>query len=161
MIKKILWLHDEATRVLFALAWLALALAGALFVYSVIARYLFNAPSTWAGEAVSYCLAVLIFAALPELTRQNAHIAVDIVPESLPHRYASVLGRFNALIATVACAMAGWIVTGQAFKQFEQGLLTNAAHPIPRWGFTALIALGLIGAASHFLRQVFDKDTQS
>jgi len=158
--QKLLYLHDQATRALFALAWLALAVAGTLFVYGVIARYFFNSPSTWAGEAVSYCLAVLVFASLPELTRQKAHIAVDIVPESLPKRYANILGRLNALVATVVCATAGWIAAGQAIKQFERGLMTNAANPIPRWGFTALIALGLIGAASHFIRQALEKDPQ-
>ncbi len=153
--QKIFFFHDQATRALFALAWLALAMAGSLFVYGVVMRYFFNAPSTWSGEAVSYCLAVLIFAALPELTRQNAHISVDILPEYLPTRYAQILARVNALIATAACGIAGWIVAGQALKQFDRGLMTNAAHPIPRWGFTALIALGLIGAASHFARQIF------
>jgi len=66
MIQILLRLHDAATRALFALAWLALAFAGILFVYGVVARYFFNSPSTWAGEGVSYCLAVLIFAALPD-----------------------------------------------------------------------------------------------
>ena len=83
MYQKIIRLHDAATRALFAVAWLALAVAAAVFVFGVVARYFFNAPTTWSGEVVSYCLAVLIFAALPELTRQNAHIAVDIVPEAL------------------------------------------------------------------------------
>jgi len=160
MVQKLLRLHDAATRALFALAWLALALAGVLFVYGVVARYFFNSPSTWAGEGVSYCLAVLIFAALPELTRESAHIAVDIVPESLSPRYADWLGRFNALIATVVCGFAGWIIAGQALKQLERGVMTNAANPIPKWGFTALIAVGFIGAATYFLRQAFEKKHQ-
>jgi len=160
MIQTLLRLHDAGTRALFALAWLALAFAGVLFVYGVVTRYFFNSPSTWAGEGVSYCLAVLIFAALPELTRERAHIAVDIVPESLPKRYADLLGRANALVATVVCGGAGWIVAGQALKQFDRGIMTNAANPIPKWGFTALIAIGFIGAATHFLRQAFEKNHQ-
>jgi len=150
---KILRWHDALTRGLFALAWFALAVSCAVFVYGVVARYFFNAPTTWSGEVVGYCLCVMIFAALPELTRQNMHITIDIVPESLPPRYASVLARVNALIATIVCATAGWICAGQAIKQFDRGLMTNAAHPIPRWGFAALIAVGLIGAATHFARQ--------
>lgn len=155
--QQLLRLHDAATRALFALAWLALACAGALFVYGVVARYFFNSPSTWAGEAVSYCLVVIIFAALPELTRENAHIAVDIVPDSLPAQFGDILGRLNAFIATIVCVGAGWIAAGQALKQFERGVMTNAANPIPKWGFTALIAVGLLGAASHFIRQALEK----
>ena len=144
--------HDASSRWLFALAGAALCLAVALYVFEVLARYIFNAPTTWSGEAVQYALAVLIFAALPDVTRRAAHVAIDIVPEALPGPTRAQLSRFNNLIAAAATGVAGWIVAGEASRQFAKGLLTNAANPIPRWWITAIIALGLISAALHFLR---------
>lgn len=145
--------HDATSRWLFALAGGALCLAVALYVFEVVMRYGFGAPTTWSGEAVQYALAVLIFCALPDITRRNAHVAIDILPEMLPPRPRFWLGRVTALLAASACAIAGWIIAGEAARQFERGLMTNAANPIPRWWITAVIALGFASAALHFLRE--------
>jgi TRAP-type C4-dicarboxylate transport system permease small subunit len=145
--------HDASSRWLFALAGGALAAIVALYVFEVVLRYAFTAPTTWSGEAVQYALAVLLFGALPEVTRRGAHVAIDIVPETLPPRTAAALGRINAALGAGACAVAGWIVAGEALTQFERGLMTNAANPIPRWWITAVIATGFASAALHFLRQ--------
>ncbi len=145
--------HDTSSRWLFALAGGALCLAVALYVFEVIMRYGFGAPTTWSVEAVQYALAILIFCALPDITRRNAHVAIDIVPEALPPRAALWLGRITALLAAGACGVAGWIIAGEAARQFERGLMTNAANPIPRWWITAIIALGFASAALHFLRE--------
>ncbi|MEM8589189.1 MAG: TRAP transporter small permease [Pseudomonadota bacterium] len=124
-----------------------------LYVFEVVMRYGFGAPTTWSGEAVQYALAVLIFCALPDSTRRNAHVAIDIVPEALPPALSIWFARFTALIAAVACGVAGWIIAGEALRQLDRGLMTNAANPIPRWWITAVIALGFASAALHFLRQ--------
>lgn len=147
-------LLDLVTRGLFALAMAALAAIVILYLYEVAARYLFNAPTTWTGEAVQYCLALVIFLALPEATRQRAHISVDILPEALPAGARRWLVGLTALAAAAACLCAAWIVTGQAQVQAARGLMTNAAHPIPRWWITAVMALGLTGAGIQFLRAV-------
>lgn len=145
--------HDATSRWLFALAGAALCLAVMLYVFEVAMRYGFGAPTTWSGEAVQYALAVLIFCALPEITRRKAHVAIDILPEALPPRTGLWLARITAVLAAGACALAGWIIAGEAVRQFDRGLMTNAANPIPRWWITAVIALGFTSTALHFLRQ--------
>jgi TRAP-type C4-dicarboxylate transport system, small permease component len=144
---------DAVSGALFALAGAALVAACGLYVFEVAARYLFDAPTTWSGEAVRYCLAALIFLALPEVTRRGAHVSIDILPGLLPPRGAEALERAAALLGALACGAAAWIAAGEAGKQLSRGLMTNAAHPIPRWWITAVIATGLLGAALHFLRR--------
>ena len=150
-------LHDATSRWLFVLAGAALGFAVSLYVFEVIMRYGFGAPTTWSGEAVQYALAVLIFCALPDITRRHAHVTIDIVPEALPPAVSLWLNRFTAVLAAAACAVAGWIIAGEAMRQFERGLMTNAANPIPRWWITAVIAVGFTSAALHFLRQTDGK----
>ncbi|MGD9862982.1 MAG: TRAP transporter small permease [Pseudodonghicola sp.] len=147
-------LHDLTSRWLFALAGGALCLAALLYVFEVVMRYGLGAPTTWSGEAVRYALAVLIFFALPDITRRNVHVAIDILPAALPPRAADVLARINAALGALACGIAGWIVAGEMLRQIERGLMTNAANPIPRWWITAVIATGFASAALHFLRQI-------
>ncbi len=149
--------HDQSSRWLFRLAGAALLLAVALYAFEVVARYLFDAPTTWSGEVVQYALAILIFCALPDVTRRSAHVAIDIVPESLPKNARETLARINALVAGLATMLAAWIVAGESLRQFEKGLMTNAANPIPRWWITAFIALGLASAALHFLRHIIGR----
>lgn len=149
--------HDESSRWLFRLAGAALVLAVILYVFEVIARYLFDAPTTWSGEAVQYALAILIFCALPDVTRRSAHVAIDIVPEALPDNARDILAGFNSLVAALATGVAAWIVAGESLRQFEKGLMTNAANPIPRWWMTAFIALGLASASLHFLRHMMGR----
>lgn len=152
-------LHDASSRWLFRLAGAALCAAVGLYVFEVVMRYALGAPTTWSGEAVQYALAILIFCALPDVTRRNAHVAIDILPEALPPAAALWLGRATTLVAVAACGTAGWIVAGEALRQFERGLMTNAANPIPRWPITAVIALGFGSAALHFLRQLPGRQT--
>ena len=147
-------LHDTTSRWLFVLAGGALCAAVALYVFEVVMRYGFGAPTTWSGEAVQYALAVLIFCALPDVTRRNAHVAIDILPEALPPTASVWLVRATGLVAVAACGVAAWIVAGEALRQFDRGMMTNAANPIPRWPITAVIALGFGSAALHFLRQL-------
>lgn len=149
--------HDVSSRWLFGLAGAALVAAVALYAFEVAARYFFDAPTTWSGEAVQYALAILIFCALPDVTRRAAHIAIDIVPEALPERARRGLGAVNHAVAALATAAAAWIVAGESLRQFDKGLMTNAANPIPRWWITALIALGLASAALHFLRHAIER----
>lgn len=145
--------HDTTSRWLFALAGCALGLSALLYCFEVAMRYGLGAPTTWSGEVIQYALAVMIFCALPDVTRRNAHVAIDILPEALPPRISWWVARGCALLACLACGVAGWIVAGEALRQFERGLMTNAANPIPRWWLTAVIAVGFTSSALHFLRQ--------
>lgn len=149
-------LHDITSRVLFWCAGGALALAVSLYAFEVIARYFFNAPTSWSGELVQYCLCVLIFFALPEVTRQKGHVAIDLVPEMLSPNKQLILRRVNAFVAGCTCFVAGAIVTSEVFKQFDTGLLSNAVHPIPRWWITSVIMIGLISSGLHFMRKAYN-----
>ncbi|XWN33226.1 MAG: TRAP transporter small permease [Devosia sp.] len=144
--------HDGSSKALFVAAGVALAAAAALYVFEVTARYAFNAPTTWSGEVVGYALCLVIFLGLPEATRRGAHIAIDIVPTTLSGWKAAVLMRTTDALASAACLAAGLIAGREALNQFSRGLMTNAAHPIPRWWITAVIAAGLLSASLHFLR---------
>ncbi|MEM8813387.1 MAG: TRAP transporter small permease [Pseudomonadota bacterium] len=147
--------HDATSRLLFRVAASALAAIVVLYLYEVVARYFFNAPTTWSGEAVRYALAGLMFLSLPEVTRRSAHVAIDILPEMLPPSLRRLLAGAGLLVSALVSSAASGIVTLEAIRQFERGLMTNAAHPIPRWWITTVIAIGLASAALHFLRQGF------
>ncbi|MEM7693890.1 MAG: TRAP transporter small permease [Pseudomonadota bacterium] len=143
---------DGVSGVLFVVAGLSLAAMALFYLYEVAARYLFGAPTIWTADAVGYTLAAVIFAALPEATRRRSHVAVDVVPSALGPAAARALTRLTDGAAALACGAAGSIAAREALRQFERGLMTNAAIPVPRWPITAMIALGLLVAALQLAR---------
>ena len=143
---------DAACAALFALAGAALVAMAGLYLWEVVARYGFGAPTIWTSDAVGYALSVAIFAALPEVTRRRAHVAVDILPASLPDRGRALTTRATDAAAALAAGAAGWIAAREALRQLERGLMTNAAIPVPRWPIMAVIAAGLLLAALVLLR---------
>jgi TRAP-type C4-dicarboxylate transport system permease small subunit len=151
------WLHDAMSRALFWCAGTALAVATVLYLVEVVARYGFNAPTTWTVEVVEYALLAIIFLALPEVTRTKAHITMDLISGMIGPRKAERLARVNGLLAAMACFLSAYIAGNEAARQFGRGLLTNAANPIPRWWLTAIISFGLANAALHFLRQTIGR----
>ena len=71
---------DAVSVALFVLAGAALGTMVLLTLWEVVARYAFDAPTTWTAEATGYALAAVVFASLPEVTRRNAHVAIDVLP---------------------------------------------------------------------------------
>ena len=143
---------DGVAAMLFAVAGVATVLMAGFYLWEVVARYALGAPTIWTSDAVGYALSVAIFAALPEVTRRRAHIAVDILPAALPDRGRTWTIRATDAAAGIAAGTAGWIAAGEAWRQLDRGLMTNAALPVPRWPITAVIALGLLLAALVLLR---------
>ena len=143
---------DAVAGALFALAGAAMAAMAGLYLWEVAARYALGAPTIWTADAVGYALAVAIFAALPEVTRRRAHVAVDILPAAMPDRGRRAVTRLTDAAAGLAAGAAGWISSAEALRQLERGLMTNAAVPVPRWPITATIAVGLLLAALILLR---------
>jgi TRAP-type C4-dicarboxylate transport system permease small subunit len=91
-------LRDGLTRLTAALTQ-GLAAAGVLCVvammvivtYDVIARYVFNDPTTWAGEIASYLMIAIVFFGLAFNLRQGSHIRIDVLTNLAPARARQVL----------------------------------------------------------------------
>ena len=143
---------------MFLTAKAALAAAVFLYVFEVVARYAFDAPTSWSGEAVQYLLAVLIFAALPEVTRTKSHVAIEIVFDAVDAHTKHILARLTHLVGALTCGAIGAIGAHEAYSQFVRKIMTNAAHPIPRWWITAIVAIGLLSAGLYFARQIAEAE---
>lgn len=150
----LIMLHDSSSRLAFGGAGLALVLATGLYVFEVVARYIFDSPTTWSGEFVRYSLAFVIFLALPEVTRRKRHVAIEIIFELLGARSKRKLVALTDFVGSLVCLSVGFICASQAHIQFEREILTNAVHPIPRYWLTAAIAFGLMSAGLHFMRNM-------
>jgi TRAP-type C4-dicarboxylate transport system permease small subunit len=146
--------HDWLTRGGFAIACLLIGLSTCALTYEVVARYFFNAPTDWASPIVSYFLVGSIFLAMPELTRQSAHISITIVLDAVPAPCSDIARRVICLVSALACLLAAWFSADESFNQFVIGIQTNPPLPLPKWIVSAVVPYGMLSSAMYFLRQL-------
>lgn len=154
----LLTLHDGATRVGYLGGVAALALVTASYVFEVAARYFFNAPTTWASDLVGYSLCAGVFLMLPYVTATRGHVAVTLVIDAVPSRFAALLHAVINILGFAFCLFAAWISYSENVRQITRGVLTLGNDPIPKWWVSIFITFGLLAAAFHFLRHLLVRE---
>jgi TRAP-type C4-dicarboxylate transport system permease small subunit len=139
--------EDRLYRLPEAVAAIDLLLLMALVATDVAGRYLLNRPVPGAYELVQLLMGVLVFSALPVVSRRNEHITLGLLD---PH-FRGAADRFrrvavNAFSAAVL-AFVAWRLGEHALKLARNGDRTAVlALPLAPIGFfaTAMASLAVI-----------------
>jgi TRAP-type mannitol/chloroaromatic compound transport system permease small subunit len=119
------WLGRQA-------AWLYLG-AVVITFYEVLARYLFNAPTTWAFEITIFLCAAGYLLSGPSVTAQDQHIAITSIVEIAGPRLRWWMRLFALTVGILAMAgmiYASWRSGLHAFRIWERtGGAFNAPTP--------------------------------
>ncbi len=150
---------DRAITALSMAAAAALAGITALYLFEITARYFFNAPTTWSNEIIKYLLAVVVFAMLPRITRDQGHVIIDIIPAIASPLWSKRLIIFSLLASVLATGIVGALGLLETMKQFDRNVMTNAVHPIPRWWITGFVSLGFIFTMLQFFSLLIKRKT--
>ena len=115
-----------------SVAWLYLVAAGVTF-YEVVARYLFNAPTTWAFEITVFVCATGYLLSGPNVTANDRHIAITSLVEIAPPTlrwWMRLLSLVVGLFAMAGMAYAAWFSGIHALRIWERtGTAYNAPTP--------------------------------
>ncbi len=149
--------HDGITRGGFALAMAMLLVIVVSYCYEIVARYAFDAPTLWASPLVSYCLVVLIFLAMPELTRGASHIAINVLIDAAPPELARWMRGSVRVVAAAACFLATWFCADESLRQFSGDIWTSPPFALPKWTVSMFIPFGMASSGLYFLRQLVDE----
>ena len=152
--------HDALTSASFAASAAVLAAIAFSFCYEVAARYFFSAPTSWANAFVSYLLCAAIFLAVPELTRRRAHVAINLLLDRAPPARVRALNRLIRVCGAAACLLATWISGNATLEQFNLGITTISAYPIPKWWVSIFIPYGMLSSGLYFLRDLVRDDAE-
>ena len=79
-----------------------------LVVLDVAGRYLFNAPISGSFEITEFLLALLVFAALPIVTRDDRHISVSVMENMLSEGKQFVQRFFVLGFGAFGLALIAW-----------------------------------------------------
>jgi TRAP-type mannitol/chloroaromatic compound transport system permease small subunit len=117
-------------------------LAVFVFYYEVIARYIFNSPTTWAHESMYLMFGMQYLLAGGFCLREKAHVRVDVVYMHLSLRaraIADVVTSVFFFIFTGALLATGWIFFHDSFVIKEVSFTEWA---IPHWPIKFALPLG-------------------
>lgn len=95
----------------------------ALTLVDVVGRYFFDSPVVGATEYISFLLAIVMYAGLPLVTRDNGHISVGILTNHFP---AWLKKAESALTIFVTFTMTAFI----AFITLQQAEILRAEQAI-------------------------------
>lgn len=134
------WLDTVSWALDRASAYVFLPVMTFIMLMEVVARYAFNAPIIWSDEAVSHLLIIVLLFGVPECTRQNGHIRMDVLTWLMP-QWAN--RSVEVLYALIGIVVFGLIATKTAG---EIGYLrsipkTTEFLRLPIWLYYAGIAL--------------------
>jgi len=123
-------------------------------IVDVFLRYVFNSPFIWSLEFNEWMLLIIFVLAIPECTRQNGHIRMELVIANLPPRV-------QAILDTVYVACGGWLFYLLARHEWEEFLFSYDLNRIteyvqlPLWfHHLALFIMCVIMIAYYVLRFV-------
>lgn len=122
---------------------LLLAASCTLVFANVVLRYGFGISLAWAEEASRYMMIWLAFLGAGLALREGAHIAVETLPDSLPHGAAVVLRAVVVLLVGAFLALMLWL--GWGYAEFAMMQRTPVLRLPVGWIYLAIpIGMGLM-----------------
>jgi TRAP-type C4-dicarboxylate transport system permease small subunit len=104
--------HFIFVQIPYAICGAIVLVAVTINIVNVVGRYVFDAPVSWAEEAMSYMIIWGVFVAVSAVTYQGRHLRMDLLVFSARGLLARTLGALTvALMIACACFMV-W----QSFK---------------------------------------------
>lgn len=147
-----------AERALGLLCALPLALIVVLTFADVFARYLFAAPIRGSVEIIQFAMALVIFTALPLVTRARGHVTVSLVDGVV----RGAVARFKQLLCDALSLLALGLVTWRLWLQAGDDVRDQTRTIVLGWpqapltytmcAFAALAALAMAGLLWQGLR---------
>jgi TRAP-type mannitol/chloroaromatic compound transport system permease small subunit len=122
---------------------LTLLITGLVLV-EVIARYLFNAPTTWANEVNQYLLCALVMFGGGYTLSKYSHTRVDILHVRFSRKSQALVEIFVGVcvfIIAVPIIWYGFVLTVEAY---QAGQTSVSAAELPLWPSMATVPLGAL-----------------
>lgn len=146
------------TQAMFIVSCVALVVMLLSYLTEVVSRYVFDAPTRWSSDVVSYAMLLSVAFALPAVTRDRGHVAITSLVERMAAPSRENAYRALAWVSGLACFAATALLTSQALSQWQGGIDTVAALAIPKWWLSGVAALGFAGAGGHFFAHAIHRN---
>jgi len=129
-----------------------------IFVPSdVILRYVFNTPSQWIHEILTFLLVALVFFGIAYTQREEAHIRVDFLLNKLPKAVKGWVELITLFVFFVYAVILLYYTTTCFVTSWKHGTTSPTIMQFPVAPWQATIPLGLAILALLLLWTIFAK----
>ena len=145
-------LLDSITRFSLFLGGTGLFLLLFSYVFEVVMRYFFNMPTTWSYDLGKAFLCSSVMLALPDITRNQGNITIDVLLEKLPPMTLKKAKQLITLTCCGICLATAWICFDETLRQYTANIETFWNNPVPKWWISSLIPFGFLLSGLQFFR---------
>jgi len=148
------WLETVSRLLDRASAYVLLPVMTGIMLMEVIGRYMFNSPFIWSLEAVNHLLVIVLLFGIPECTRQNGHIRMELLNQQMPHWGQCAV---EVLYALIGMAVFGLIAkkAGGEIGYLKSIPVTTEFLRLPIWlYYTGIVLLSAMMVLMFALRLV-------
>ncbi len=124
-----------------AVSFLVIAIVGVM-VYEVIARYVFDAPTKWAYETVTFILGAYAILGGAYALRHGAHVNMDILHSRLSPRRRAILDVITSVFFFLFCVVLLWKGSEWAARSIRLSEHTWSPWGPPVYPVKILIPIG-------------------
>jgi TRAP-type C4-dicarboxylate transport system permease small subunit len=148
--------------VLGLLSAIPVALIVVLTFVDVFGRYVFSSPIRGSVEIIEYAMAMLIFTALPLITRHRQHVSVGLLDGVTKGAVQRLRLTVCDAISTAALALMTWRLAVQSLADWQAGQATvvlGLPHAPLGFAMTTLAAMATIAMLGLSWRSLSSKET--
>lgn len=128
-----------------------------IMLMEVIGRYVFNSPFIWSLEAVNHLLIIVLLFGIPECTRKNGHIRMDLLNRRMPVWARRAVEALYALIGMMVFSLIAK-KAGSEIGYLKSIPVTTEFLGLPIWlyytGIVFVSALMILMFALRLMRAV-------
>ncbi len=153
-------IHDRLTVWSAGTAALIATIITILYCVDVFARYVFNNPLLGVSSISGYMLGVIVFLAIPLVTKEGSHVTILILQDRMPPHVSLAFNRVIAGISALACFAVALISASEVGRQISEGILTDTEIVFPKWWISIFMPYAFLSAGLYFVRLAASGDPQ-
>jgi TRAP-type C4-dicarboxylate transport system permease small subunit len=138
----------------FILSCLCLLFITVATTYEVIARYVFNKPTTWSLEISAFLFLGMVCLAAGRIQEDNTHIKMEFLTSLLPARATPFSRLFTYIIGLAFCSIVVWKSWQYALQAFNGGFRSSSVLGALLYPFIFLMVIGFAFCALQNLVQI-------
>lgn len=133
------------SRLLLALGVCGILVIAGIMAYEVVARNIFDAPTSWSVEIVTYLVVATAFLPLAQVHLDGAHIRVEVLDALVSDRTRATLWTFGQWTGVFLIGMMVWQYSAYISKDYSAGTRDWGLLRTPLWIPETPVLVGLFG----------------
>ena len=123
-------------------------------IADVFLRYVFNSPFIWGLEFNEWMLLMIFALAIPECTRQNGHIRMELVISNLSPRLQAIFDTVYVFCGITVFFLLGRIAWEEFLfnlESYREGLAVTEYVGLPDWGHDLTVLVMCVILVIYYL----------